>query len=122
GSTTRLKSSGRIWVKEGARFRCREAYVVEGMLRIFMEPASNAIDNIWRSKQFKVPAHLIGFTIDRSTGWISVWNDGLPIPLGKFKDQSTGRETGLWHPEEIFGSLLTSTNYDDEEARKTSGV
>lgn len=121
GSVVRNKSSGRIWVLENSRFKCREAYFTEGLLRIFMEPASNAIDNIWRSKQFKVPAKIIRFTINRETGWISVWNDGLPIPLCKFKDEKTGIETGLWYPEEIFGSLLTSSNYNDSESRKTSG-
>lgn len=121
GSINRLKSSGKIWVKGMNRFECREVYMTEGLLRIFMEIVSNAIDNIWRSKERKIQPKLIEIEIDRKTGWISVWNDGLAIPLRKFQDSKTGIVSDNWIPEQIFGELLSGSNYDDDEKRKTSG-
>jgi DNA gyrase/topoisomerase IV subunit B len=121
GSVDRIKSSGKIWVKGKDRFECKEVYMTEGLLRVFMEIVSNAIDNIWRSKERKIQPKLIEINIDRTNGWISVWNDGVAIPLGKFKNSKTGVVSDTWTPEEIFGELLTGSNYDDEEKRKSSG-
>lgn len=121
GSVDRIKSSGKIWVKGKDRFECKEVYMTEGLLRVFMEIVSNAIDNIWRSKERKIQPKLIEISIDRTNGWISVWNDGVAIPLGKFKNSKTGVISDTWTPEEIFGELLTGSNYDDEEKRKSSG-
>jgi DNA topoisomerase II len=122
GNISRIKSSGRIWVKGKDRFECREAYFTDGLLRILMEAISNAIDNIWRSKERKIEPKFIKITIDKESGWISVWNDGLPISLGKFVDSKTGKASGKYIPEEIFGELLIGSNYDDDEKRKTSGT
>lgn len=121
GSCRRIKSSGRIWVKDCDGFKCREAIYPEGLLRIFMEIACNVIDNIWRSKQFQIPAKFMRITIDRETGWFTVWNDGKPIPLTKFVEKD-GTITDEYVLEVILGQCLSSSNYDDEEDdRKTSG-
>jgi len=120
GSVRRIKTSDRIWVKDGEKFRCRQATFPEGLLRMFMEAVCNAIDNIWRSKQFGVAPKLIKISIDRSSGRFTVWNDGKPISLDKFREED-GTLTNEYKPEVIFGHLLTSTNYDDTEQRKTSG-
>ena len=85
-----------------------------GLLRIFIEVLSNAIDNVWRSKEFGIQCTKIKIDIDQETGETSIWNDGLTIPV-ELNDQ------GIYNPEMIFGKLLTSSNYDDEEERKTSG-
>lgn len=119
GSVRRLKTSDRVWVmgKDG-KFVCKEAVYAEGLIRMLMEVCCNIIDNIWRSKQYNVPAKLIKINIDKK-GQFSAWNDGFPIPLDKFVED--GVETEFYKPEVIFGQLLTSTNYDDTEKRKTSG-
>jgi len=124
GSVARIKSSGRVWVKvkDGDKFQYREIYSTEGLLRIVMEVISNAIDNVWRSKERNIQPKLIKISIDRETGWISVWNDGLPIPLKKFVDSKTKEASGKWLPEEIFGEFLIGSNYNDDEKRKTSGT
>lgn len=116
GSVRRIKSSGRIWVLENGKFRCREAFVVEGLLRVFMEAISNAIDNIWRSKQFKIPCTTIRVEINRETGVLSVWNDGKPISCEKHETL-----TDEYNPEVMFGRFRSGTNYDDSEERKTVG-
>jgi DNA topoisomerase-2 len=85
-----------------------------GLHRIFIEVLSNAIDNVWRSSLTETKCSKIKVDISDS-GLISVWNDGLSIPV------EINEETGLYNPDMIFGKLLTSSNYDDKEDRMTSG-
>jgi DNA topoisomerase II len=87
----------------------------QGLLRIFIEAVSNAIDNVWRSKEAGIPCTKIMVNIDKETGETKVWNDGLGIPI------EMNEENNLYNPELIFGHLLTSSNYDDKEERMTSG-
>jgi len=86
-----------------------------GLDRIFLEVLSNATDNVWRSKEFEVPCTKIKVNINKETGETVIWNDGLFIETEKNK------ETNLYNVEMIFGKLLTSSNYNDEEERKTAG-
>ena len=46
---------------------------------------------------------------------ISVWNDGRGIPVEMHKDHK------VYVPTLIFGHLLTSSNYNDEEKKVTGG-
>lgn len=85
-----------------------------GLHRIFVEILSNAIDNVWRSSSTETPTTKIKVDIT-AEGQITVWNDGLTIPV------QIDPETGLYNPELVFGRLLTSSNYDDDEERMTSG-
>lgn len=86
-----------------------------GLLRIFIEALSNAIDNVWRSSSSSTPCTKIKVTINADTGETSVWNDGISIPVEIHKEHK------IYTPELIFGRLLTSSNYNDQEDRKTSG-
>lgn len=54
-------------------------------------------------------------TIDLEQGTISVFNNGRGIPI-----EIHSREK-IYIPELIFGHLLASSNYDDEEKRLTGG-
>ena len=85
------------------------------LLRIFVEGLSNAIDNVWRSSEANTPCKMIKIDIDPESGVTKIWNDGLWIPV------EVHEETGLYNAELIFGHLLTSSNYDDDEERMTSG-
>ena len=87
----------------------------EGLLRIFVEAISNAIDNVWRSKNTDTPCKNIKICINKETGLTSIYNDGLCIPI------ELNTKTQLYNPELIFGHLLTSSNYDDSKDRYTSG-
>lgn len=85
------------------------------ILRIFVEPLSNALDNVVRSTKSRTKCTTIKINIDQKTGLTSVWNDGCVVPIEK-------------HPEEncyihsmIFGQLMTGSNYDDDEERQGSG-
>lgn len=86
-----------------------------GLVRIFVEVLSNAIDNVWRSNEFDTPVKAIKIELDPESGETRVWNDGLTIHIEK------NEQTGVYNPDMIFGRLLTSSNYNDKEERKTSG-
>ena len=86
----------------------------QGLVRIFIEAISNAIDNVWRSKD-TTPCKNIKIIINRDTGETSIWNDGMCIPV------TENTQTGLYNPNLIFGHLLTSSNYNDNQDRYTSG-
>ena len=81
------------------------------ILRIFVEPLSNAIDNVTRSKKSNTPCTKIKVNINIETGETSIWNDGECISIEIDKDE------GCYNHSLIFGQLLTSSNYDDKEDR-----
>lgn len=51
------------------------------------------------------------FTSESNT--ITIWNNGKGIPVVEHKDEK------MYVPALIFGHLLTSSNYDDEEKKVT---
>lgn len=53
--------------------------------------------------------------INRDQKSISVYNNGRGIPI------EIHSKEGIWIPELIFGNLLTSSNYDDDERKVTGG-
>lgn len=101
-----------IYVNDTIIYRQNLSYN-PGLLRIFVEVLSNVIDNVWRSQEKQIPTEKI--IINITDDCISVENDGNTIPFTKYKD------TDILIPELIFGHLLTSSNYNDQEERLTSG-
>jgi len=89
--------------------------VSEAFVRVFVEALSNAIDNVWRSREAGIPATRIKLTVDESTGKTSIWNDGLHIPIEIHETEK------IYNPELIFGHLLTGSNLNDKEKRLSSG-
>ena len=84
---------------------------VPGLFKIFDEIVVNAADNYRRDptmNKFEV-------AIDEVSGSIKVWNNGSGIPVELHKDER------VYVPELIFGHLLTSSNYDDNEKKITGG-
>jgi DNA topoisomerase-2 len=57
----------------------------------------------------------IQVVIDREQNFISIFNNGNGIPITMHKDEN------CYVPELIFGHLLTSSNYDDNEKKVTGG-
>ena len=100
-----------------------------GLFNIVREILSNAIDNVWRSKEEcpETPVKKIEMTISTDTGEISIWNDGYPIRVRQEESEYTEPRTNktitenLYPAELFFGDMFTGTNYDDGEVRKTSG-
>lgn len=67
----------------------------------------NAADN----KQRDPSMDRIEVNIDTSSNEISVWNNGRGVPIVMHKEHN------VYVPELIFGHLLTSSNYDDDEKK-----
>ncbi len=113
GSCKNIPSSDPIYVKVGENIKEKNITYPEGLVRLFVEAVSNAIDNTWRSLQENITPKFIKINIVDNK--ISVWNDGKNIPLDIHPEEK------IPIPELIFGNLLTSSNYNDNEERKTSG-
>ncbi|XQJ28471.1 DNA topoisomerase ii [Leishmania guyanensis] len=101
-----------IWVYDDAEniMKQRKCTWTPGLYKIFDEILVNAADNKVRDP--------LGQTVIRvwmTEDYVRVYNNGEGIPIQRH------REHDLWVPEMIFGHLLTSSNYDDEEAKVTGG-
>jgi hypothetical protein len=56
------------------------------------------------------------FSFLRENNLISIWNNGKGIPVVEHKVEK------MFVPALIFGQLLTSSNYDDDEKKVTGRV
>ncbi|XP_035768053.1 DNA topoisomerase 2-alpha [Neolamprologus brichardi] len=101
-----------MWVfDEDAGLNCRDVTFVPGLYKIFDEILVNAADNKQRDKGMSC----IKVNIDPENNTISVWNNGKGIPVVEHKVEK------VYVPALIFGQLLTSSNYDDDEKKVTGG-
>nr|XP_003704530.2 PREDICTED: DNA topoisomerase 2 isoform X2 [Megachile rotundata] len=102
-----------MWVfdKEKECMIQKEIKYVPGLYKIFDEILVNAADN----KQRDPKMDTIKIEIDSTNNIISVWNNGKGIPVVVHKEEN------MYVPTMIFGHLLTSSNYDDEEEKVTGG-
>lgn len=102
-----------MWVynSELESMEMRTVTFVPGLYKIFDEIVVNAADNKQRDKNMDA----VKVTIDRENGEISVYNNGRGIPIEIHEKEK------IYIPEMIFGHLLTSSNYDDNEAKVTGG-
>ncbi|KAJ8335199.1 hypothetical protein SKAU_G00408380 [Synaphobranchus kaupii] len=101
-----------MWVfDEEVGMNLREITYVPGLYKIFDEILVNAADNKQRDKNMSC----IKITIDPESNTITIWNNGKGIPVVEHKDEK------MYVPALIFGHLLTSSNYDDEEKKVTGG-
>ncbi|KAJ8915854.1 hypothetical protein NQ315_004668 [Exocentrus adspersus] len=89
----------------------KEIEYVPGLYKIFDEILVNAADNKQRDKRMDC----IKVEIKPEENTISVWNNGQGIPVVMHKDEQ------MYVPTMIFGHLLTSSNYNDEEEKVTGG-
>lgn len=111
GSIERIEKQMWVYNSQLESMEFREISYVPGIYKIFDEIVVNAADNKQRDKSMDS----IKITIDREKGEISVWNNGRGIPVEIHETEK------VMIPEMIFGQLLTSSNYDDEELKVTGG-
>ncbi|KAI5463273.1 DNA topoisomerase [Mariannaea sp. PMI_226] len=107
------KTTQQMWVfnKETTLMEFRNVSFVPGLYKIFDEIVVNAADN----KQNDSSMSYMKITIDRSTGVISVENNGKGIPVEIHQKEK------IYIPELIFGHLLAGSNFDDTEKRTVGG-
>ncbi|XP_022654783.1 DNA topoisomerase 2-like isoform X2 [Varroa destructor] len=102
-----------MWVYDGEQdgMQFREITYVPGLYKIFDEILVNAADNKQRDKN----QDCVKIEIDPEKNMISVWNNGKGIPVVMHKTEK------CYVPTLIFGHLLTSSNYNDDEKKVTGG-
>jgi DNA topoisomerase-2 len=95
---------------------------IPGLLKIFDEILVNAIDHSVRLKTFKATDNdvqlmkHIKVVMNKETGVIEVLNDGDGIEVVVHPEHK------IYIPQLIFGNLLTSSNYNDNEERTIGGT
>ena len=72
-------------------------------------------EKIKKGEKGILPVKNIEITIDKTTGVITMYNDGNGIDIAKHP------EYNLWIPEMIFGHLRTGSNYDKSEKKIVGG-
>lgn len=107
------RDAQKLWVfnTELEKLEERVVNIVPGLFKIFDEILVNAADNKIRDPSM----NKIKVTIDKENNCISVYNNGKGIPILIHK------EAKVYVPELIFGNLLTSSNFDDDEKKVVGG-
>ncbi|XP_061378128.1 DNA topoisomerase 2 [Danaus plexippus] len=111
GSVERSTETMWVYDKEKECMVQRELTYVPGLYKIYDEILVNAADNKQRDPKMDV----IKIDINQEQNTISVYNNGCGIPVVMHKDEK------MFVPTMIFGHLLTSSNYNDEEEKVTGG-
>ncbi|CAG4962834.1 unnamed protein product [Colias eurytheme] len=107
------RSTETMWVYDKTK-ECmvqKELTFVPGLYKIYDEILVNAADNKQRDPKMDV----IRIEINQEQNTISVYNNGCGIPVVMHKEEK------MFVPTMIFGHLLTSSNYNDEEEKVTGG-
>ena len=109
GSVEPIKE--KMWVIDEQKntMQNKEITYVPGLYKIFDEILVNAVDNITRDTKMDT------IKVEISETRISIYNNGRGIPIKMHNTYN------LYVPELIFGHLLTSSNYNDNEKKITGG-
>lgn len=100
-----------IWDFENEKMIKKEISFVPGLYKIFDEILVNASDNKQRDEKMSV----IRINIDKFSNTIKVFNNGRGVPVVMHKEEK------IMLPTMIFGHLLTSSNYNDDQKKVTGG-
>ena len=109
--------SSTYWTRVAGHFEPSLLSVSPALVKIFDEVLVNAID------QYSLnPKKVSKIDVTCTAGLrISIANWGVSIPIKKHEREKNQDGSSLWIPELIFGHLLTSSNYNDDEQRVTGG-
>ncbi|KAI0641129.1 type II DNA topoisomerase [Trametes meyenii] len=111
GSVETITQMMWTWDSENKRMVHREIKYVPGFFKIVDEILVNAADNKINDPSMDT----IKVNIDVEKNTISVYNNGRGIPIEMHSKEK------IYIPELIFGHLLSSSNYDDDEKKLTGG-
>ncbi|KAJ9119885.1 hypothetical protein QFC24_005599 [Naganishia onofrii] len=111
GSVEHLQAQMWIFDKATKAMAFKQISYVPGFFKIFDEILVNAADN----KINDATMDTLKVVVDREKNQISVFNNGKGIPIEIHTKEK------IWIPELIFGNLLTSSNYDDDQKKLTGG-
>jgi DNA topoisomerase-2 len=105
------------WTRVAGHFEPTVCHVSPALVKIFDEVLVNAIDQY---SLFPKKVKRIDITYKEALR-ISITNWGVSVPIKKHETEKNVDGTPIWIPELIFGHLLTSSNYNDDEKRVTGG-
>lgn len=106
------KTTESMWVYKTEKIMKEEITYTSGFSKIFDELLVNARDAAVND----ITCNEIRVECNKEEGYISVMNNGdIGIPVEEHPEHKT------LVPSMIFGELLTSSNYNDEEERTTGG-
>ncbi|CAJ0878682.1 11617_t:CDS:10 [Entrophospora sp. SA101] len=111
GSVEAITDKQWIYNAEEDKLEYKEITYVPAFFKIFDEILVNAADNKIRDSSMST----LKVKIDKEAGKISVYNNGKGIPIEIHK------ELNVYVPEMLFGQLMTSSNYNDDEKKVTGG-
>ena len=104
------------WVYLNNEMQKKDIQYVSGLYKIFDEILVNVLDHIVRLKSHEDGKRVKEVKINiEENGTITVYNDGEGIEIVKDDDYK------MYAPELIFGNMLTSSNYDDDEEKIIGG-
>jgi DNA gyrase/topoisomerase IV subunit B len=106
-----LKPATHVYNGESKKIEQQDISYPPGLYKIYDEILVNARDHWVRDKK----CTRLEVTIDKESGWISVFNNGDGIPIQIHKEHK------IYIPELIFGNLLSSSNYDKDEEKIVGG-
>lgn len=112
GSVLQETSSRFIYSDEDCKFIGKDVSYTPALLKIIDEAISNSCDEFRRSDNMGLTD--IYVTIDNNGKVIIKDNGGIPIVVHGVE--------GIYVPEFIFGTLRSSSNYDDSEDRDVVGT
>jgi DNA topoisomerase II len=93
----------------------KEVEYIPGLFKIFDEILVNVLDHAIRIEQENGQKRVKEVHIDISPTSISVMNDGEGVDVYEHETHK------VYIPEMIFGNMLTSSNYDDNQERIIGG-
>ncbi|EIN13330.1 type II DNA topoisomerase [Punctularia strigosozonata HHB-11173 SS5] len=111
GSVEAVRQAMWVYDSDSNRMVNREVKFVPGFFKIVDEILVNAADNKINDPNMDT----LKVNIDVEEGTISVYNNGKGIPIEIHSKEK------IYIPELIFGHLLSSSNYDDDEKKLTGG-
>lgn len=86
---------------------------IPAVVQLYSEVISNTSDGINRSRRLgwvdRVEKNQPYIIINIDNGWVTCRNYGVPIPI------EIHEESNMYVPSFIFGTVFTSSNYNDEE-------
>ncbi len=110
GSIDNIKDNIIVFDEENDKLVNKNVLYNPGFLKIFDEILVNAIDH---SKRDKTVSYI---KIDINNDFISIENNGSGIPI------EIHQKHKIYIPELLFGNLLSSSNYNDNETRVVGGL
>merc|ERR1719382_1774846 len=104
----------KLWVYDDRTSKMvqKDIKFVPGLYKIFDEILVNSADNFQRDPDNMTYLKVV---IDEEENFVSVENNGATLPVEMHKEHK------MYVPEMVFGHLLTSDNYDDDEQKVTGG-